>query len=126
MYNKICKNGHITLYSTALNRTGFKGCYQNKFFVCFVLHTCDTWRFLSLGLNLNLSCSCDLGHSCHNARSLIHPSANRLPKALLGTGPFLITPRNKATPIRRTRISSIYQWAGTRPSHQKACNKPLY
>ena len=38
----------------------------------------------------------------------------------------LITPRDKAPPTRGTRLSSPYQWAGTSPSHQEACSKPLY
>ena len=46
-----------------------------------------------------------------------HPSANRLPKNPPGTQPPLITPRDKAPPTKGIRISSTYQWAGTRSSH---------
>ena len=43
-----------------------------------------------------------------------------------GTQPPLITPRDKAPPTRGIRINSIYQWAGTSPSHQEVYSKPLY
>ena len=49
-----------------------------------------------------------------------HPLANRLPKDPSGTQPPLISLRDKALPIRGIGISSIYQWAGIRPSHQQA------
>ena len=55
-----------------------------------------------------------------------HPSAKRLPEVLLRKQSPLITPRDKALPTRGTRLSSIYQWAGTNPSHQEACHKPLF
>ena len=43
-----------------------------------------------------------------------------------GTQLPLITPRDKAPLTRGIRISSTYQCAGTSPSHQETCSKPLY
>ena len=54
-----------------------------------------------------------------------HPSAKRLPKDLPSKQLHLITPRDKAQTTREIRISSIYQRAGTSPSHQET-SKPLY
>ena len=54
-----------------------------------------------------------------------HSSANRLPKVFPGTEPLLITHRDKYPYTRGTRISTSYTWAGTSPSHQESCNKPL-
>ena len=59
-------------------------------------------------------------------RTQPHPSANRLLKVPLGTELPLITPRDKAPPIRVTRLSTTHQWSGTSPSQLQACNKPLY
>jgi len=55
-----------------------------------------------------------------------HPSANILPKVLLGTQLSLIIPWDKAPCTSGTRPSYTYQWIGTSPSHQKSCNKALY
>ena len=46
------------------------------------------------------------------------------PKDPRGLKPPLLSPRDKAPPSRGLRLSSTYQWAGARPSHQAACNKP--
>ena len=55
-----------------------------------------------------------------------HLSANRLLKVLPSTQLPLIKSWDKFPPTRGTRLSSNYQWAGTSPSHQEACYKPLY
>ena len=55
-------------------------------------------------------------------------AVNRLPKDPPGTQPQLplISPRDKAPPIRGIGSNTTYQWAGISPSHQEAYSKPLY
>ena len=67
-----------------------------------------------------------LGQTTNPVGTQPRPSANSLPRNLLGTQLPLITPRDKAPPTKGIRISSTYQWAGTSLSHQEACSKPLY
>ena len=53
----------------------------------------------------------------NRVRTQPHPSGNRLPKVFPGTHLPLITPRDKATPTRGSRLSS---------THQEARHKSLY
>ena len=53
-----------------------------------------------------------------------HPSANRLPKVLVGTQPPLTTPRDKASPTRGIRLSSTYHWADISSPTRKPATSP--
>ena len=66
------------------------------------------------------------GKAGGNTDSPNSKQAAKDPPPTPGTQPPLITPRDKAPPIREIRVSSTYQWVGTSPSHQEACSKPLY
>ena len=54
-----------------------------------------------------------------------HPSADRVPKAILSSQPPINTPLDTALPTRGTRPSSTHKWASTSPSHQKASTRSL-
>ena len=53
-----------------------------------------------------------------------HPSANRLPKVLLGTQLLLITPRDNAPPTRGTRLSSTTSRQAPIPPIRKPAASP--
>ena len=57
-------------------------------------------------------------------RTQAHPSADGLPKVILSSQTPQNTSPKVALPIRETRPSSIYERAGTSPSHQDAYTNP--
>ena len=50
-----------------------------------------------------------------------HPSADRVPKAILRSQPPTNMSLDMALPTRGTRPRSTHQWASTTPSHQEPC-----
>ena len=71
-----------------------------------------------------LQCWDDSGQTTNGVGTQPHPSADKLSKAVLSQRLPINRPLDMALPTRRTRPSSIHQWAGTSPSHQEACTSP--
>ena len=61
------------------------------------------------------------GQTTNRSGTQPQPSTGRLPKNFLSPQPILDTSLDTALPTRGPRASSTHQWAGTGPSHQKAC-----
>ena len=81
----------------------------------------ETWPHLTA---CRLKCWDTSGQTTNRVGTQPHPLADRLPKVILSAQMPLNIPLDTALPTRRTRPSSTHQWAGTSPSHHKACTGP--
>ena len=67
-----------------------------------------------------LQCSDVSGQTTNNARTQLHPSGDRLPKVFLNPQLPLNTHLDTVLSTKRTKPSSIHQWASIRPSQHEA------
>ena len=73
-----------------------------------------------------LQCGDASGQTTSRGVTQPHPSVDRLLEVVLSSQVPLNIPFDTALPTSGTRPSSTLQWAGTSPSHQEACRKPLH